>query len=1045
MIGTGTTLDLTLSTQLQTELGQAGVYAYAVVFDKAGGDTAIEPVTTLVNNGTVVNGGSAEIALTDGSGTMDGGKVYFVIQSIDPADSSTLAHDITSQAWINPGNASGTADFGYDSVEVALLGTSSDAANLTSVNGFGLPMALSVEYDNATSASVGYGISGSVVAGSIAASGTDSVASYAAGPLAGDFRMSTSPSEANDVNTGTVSTGGAYPESAWLPYIGALENTAVANGITISGQFNGAADAAGVWHNGGYYAYQLQWDGSAFWLVASNTSQIKGDIRLTPDQIAENIYAQLGTVEIYNGTADVTPAFTVGVGDNTQWGAVLAQFLTGFTGGYYGEAGVPLNSQAGGTVSLGQNYNWDPTYAFGHDGSNTLGLSGNQVFDPYSKIFFDASNSYGSPYSDALMSQYSQGGPLLTVSQPGTTADVGTIDVTLFADGETPTGYTVPTIANYIAPGGTAYAVPTTTGSGANVELNFASAVADNEGISLSQDATVTLRVLTGDAGGVPSWATIAFDTAAAADGAGLWQQWTISADGSGGYTAAPFLNDGTVMAEPTGSMLLLGFPTALSGVSWYQVTVGSGAAAKTYNLYATTGSGGLFENPAYSGQSGALAIDGLATITPQVSAAQYVPTFTVDFAKGDTVTYDPSLAVEMTGSVASGGTVSWNSFPVPPPTAPVVGVVSGGTFTAEAGQNNENSNTITVTTDGEFQFGWTGLNAGSASWVSGYTNKTNAGDFAVVRVSNGLGTTATLTAQADLDGAWQTASGVELGNGTYTVTMQDYVPSGGEPGAPVTSVSDALVMTVDDPDNANGGGTIVVVPCFRRGTRLATPDGAVAVEALRVGDRLITAGGEVAPIVWIGRRVVDCARHRRPVAVWPVRVAAGAFGAGVPERDVFLSPDHAVYAEEVLVPVKHLINGTSVAQVEVAWVEYFHVELAAHDVVLADGLPVESYLDTGDRVSFGGETGVVALHPAWGSEARDVTLVMEAAGCAPLVVTGPEVAALRARLGGCARPSSWCRKDGSTASAAARGSNAPPRKVRSRSAMPAGSRTASS
>ncbi len=848
MASNGTTLDVTLSAQLQAELGHAGVYAYAVVFDAAGGNTAIEPVTTLVNNGTVVGGGSDEIALTDGAGTMNGGKVYFVVQSIDPADTSTLANDITSQSWINPGNASGTADFAYDSVEVSLLGKSSDAANLTSVNGFGLPMALSVDYDNGTSASVGYGISGSVVAGSIASSGINSTATYAAGPLVNDFRMSTSPSEANDVNTGTVSTGGAYPESAWLSYIGALENTSVANGIVISGQFNGAADAGGVWHNGGYYAYGLEWDGSAFWLVASDTSQIKGDIRLTPDQIAENIYAQLGTVEIYNSTTDVTPAFTVGVGDNTQWGAVLAQFLTGFTGGYYGEAGTPLNGQAGGTVSLDQNYNWDPTYAFGNDGSNTLGLSGDQVYDAYSKIFFGASNSYGSPYSDALMSQYSAGGPLLTVSQPGTATDVGTIKVTLYADGETPSGYTVPSIANYIAPAGTAYATPTTTGSGANVALNFAAAVADNEGISLSQDATITLRVLTGDAGGVPSWATITFDAAAATDGAGLWQQWTISSDGDGGYTAAPFLNGGSAVAQPTGTMVLLDFPTAPSGVSWYEITVGSGAAAKTYNLYTTTGDGGLFENPAYSGQSGALAIDGLATITPQVSAAQYVPTFTVDFAKGDTVTYNPDLAVEMTGSIASGGTVSWNSFPATPPTAPVAGMVNGGTFAAEAGQINEDSNTITVTTDGTFHFGWTGLNTGSDSWVSGYTNKTNAGDFAVIRVAGSVGATATLTAQADLDGAWQTASGVELGNGTYTVTMQDYVPSGGEAGAPVTAVSDALVMTVDDPANANAGGAIVVVPCFRRGTRLATPDGAAAVEALRIGDRVMTVGGEARP-----------------------------------------------------------------------------------------------------------------------------------------------------------------------------------------------------
>lgn len=429
--------------------------------------------------------------------------------------------------------------------------------------------------------------------------------------------------------------------------------------------------------------------------------------------------------------------------------------------------------------------------------------------------------------------------------------------------------------------------------------------------------------------------------------------------------------------------------------------------------MYVTTGDNGLFENPAYSGQSGALAIDGLAEIAPQASADQYIPTFTVGFAKGAAITYDPSQVVEVTGSIVANGTVPWNDYPTPVPTAPVVGTIDGGgTFTASTGQINEDSNTIAVTTEGVFHFGWTGLNPASITtntdgtvvgWVNDYTNKTNAEDFAVISVTNTLGTITTITAQADLDGQWQTASGVDLGNGSYTVTMQDYVPNSSDPsqpGDPVTAASDALVMTVDDGSNPTPDNTILVVSCFRRGTRLATPHGAIAVEDLRVGDRVMTLEGE-APISWIGRRAVDCTRHVRPKAVWPVRVAADAFGPGAPARDVYLSPDHAVYAEDMLVPVKHLINGSNITQVQVAQVEYFHVELPRHDVVLAEGLPVESYLDTGDRASFGCEPGVVALHPAWGIEARDVTLVMEAAGYAPLHVVGPEVESLRARLGG--------------------------------------------
>ncbi|HEY8287982.1 MAG TPA: Hint domain-containing protein, partial [Acetobacteraceae bacterium] len=145
-------------------------------------------------------------------------------------------------------------------------------------------------------------------------------------------------------------------------------------------------------------------------------------------------------------------------------------------------------------------------------------------------------------------------------------------------------------------------------------------------------------------------------------------------------------------------------------------------------------------------------------------------------------------------------------------------------------------------------------------------------------------------------------------------------------------------------------------------------------------------------PVVWIGRRSVDCARHPRPEKVWPVRVAAGAFGDALPVRDLWLSPDHAVYVDGVLVPVKHLVNGRSIAQVEVDRVDYFHVELRQHDVLLAEGLPAESYLDVGDRPSFSNAGPVVALFPSFGD-------IWETAGCAPLVVRGAVLEGVRRRV----------------------------------------------
>ncbi len=183
-------------------------------------------------------------------------------------------------------------------------------------------------------------------------------------------------------------------------------------------------------------------------------------------------------------------------------------------------------------------------------------------------------------------------------------------------------------------------------------------------------------------------------------------------------------------------------------------------------------------------------------------------------------------------------------------------------------------------------------------------------------------------------------------------------------------------------------------VGCFAAGTRLRTPRGEIRVEALRAGrDSVLTAAGRVAAIRWIGARTISVARHPSPERVMPVRVARGALGPGQPVRDLVLSPDHAVFLDGVLIPVRLLVNGRSIARVPVARVRYLHVELSCHDVILAEGLPVETYLDTGNRAAVTG-----AGHGRRGGEAVARRLWARR-GCAPLVESGPGLIAARRRV----------------------------------------------
>ncbi len=234
-----------------------------------------------------------------------------------------------------------------------------------------------------------------------------------------------------------------------------------------------------------------------------------------------------------------------------------------------------------------------------------------------------------------------------------------------------------------------------------------------------------------------------------------------------------------------------------------------------------------------------------------------------------------------------------------------------------------------------------------------------------------------------DFTAAAFTAGGDTLtyANGTLAIADQ---------GAPVA----ALAM----PGNYTGanfalasdgaGGTALLFappPCFAAGTRLDTQAGSVAVEDLRPGERVLLAGGGFGEIGWIGSREIDGDRHPHPARVGPIRVQAGAFARRVPRRDVVLSPDHAIYAAGFLVPVKLLVNGASIREEPGGRVRYFHVELARHAVLLAEGLPVESYLDTGDRALFATPPPAI---PATAS-----------ARCAPLLLSGPALAALQGRL----------------------------------------------
>jgi autotransporter passenger strand-loop-strand repeat protein len=212
---------------------------------------------------------------------------------------------------------------------------------------------------------------------------------------------------------------------------------------------------------------------------------------------------------------------------------------------------------------------------------------------------------------------------------------------------------------------------------------------------------------------------------------------------------------------------------------------------------------------------------------------------------------------------------------------------------------------------------------------------------------------------------------------GTIDVAYLPYVSGG----TAVVDASDVLSVTEGDniytqrlagPDQGDTFdlaedryGETLTTPCYCAGTLIRTTQGDVPVERLAIGDRLVALAGGSRPVRWIGYRRLDLTRHPTPDRVQPIRIRADAFADGVPQRDLLVSPDHAVLRDGVLIPARLLVNDASIVRdTDFDAVTYYHVELDAHDILLAENLLAESYLDTGNRGMFENAGGPLLLHP---------------------------------------------------------------------------------
>lgn len=215
--------------------------------------------------------------------------------------------------------------------------------------------------------------------------------------------------------------------------------------------------------------------------------------------------------------------------------------------------------------------------------------------------------------------------------------------------------------------------------------------------------------------------------------------------------------------------------------------------------------------------------------------------------------------------------------------------------------------------------------------------------------------------------------------DGEWTYTATNDHPA-------IDALNDGETLTeVFTVTSANGTSTITITingttdpPCFVAGTLIDTPFGPRAVETLRAGDLVLTKDQGAKVVRWVGGREILIRDAQSAEMFRPVRVRAGAFGPGLPERDLLVSPMHRLVISnpdvpllfgesEVLCSAQSLVNGFSILQEQVARVTYVHLLFDSHQVVSSSGCASESFFPGTvglDRLDLGQREELFTLFP---------------------------------------------------------------------------------
>jgi len=468
-----------------------------------------------------------------------------------------------------------------------------------------------------------------------------------------------------------------------------------------------------------------------------------------------------------------------------------------------------------------------------------------------------------------------------------------------------------------------------------------------------------------------------------------------------GGSAIGTTVNAGGILATMSGGMdsatiLNGGFQQVTSGGSAISSFVGSGAY-QTVQSGQTSGVviGARGEQILYSGSTTSTVISSGGTEIVQGGIA-----LDSVVTSGGLLTVQGQVDVIPLGSAISGQYSSFTQVLLQAASASGTQIGNQGTDLVEAGGYDYAavvSNGGVLENAGGNTFGALISSGGQEQVYSGAVDSgATVESFGIMRIwSGGTATSTSLQVQGGIEFVnvgYASSDTLSFNSATNTLTV-----SGGGVSQSIqllgSYANDTFALSQDTLISSGTDVTLTSVPCYCEGTLILTDQGEKPVEALEIGDVLITASGAHRPIRWIGTRAYAGTFANRNRKLLPVRFQAGSLADGVPARDLSVSPLHAMFLDGMLIPAEALVNGANVTQAtSVDAVAYFHIELDSHDVIIAEGAASETYLDHGNRAQFHNVGAFDILYP-------DAEEKMTPEYYARRVEQGAELEAVRRRI----------------------------------------------